>query len=131
MNTLLAWGHARSIEDLIGKGMRPSYVIVDKFADARYMEQKLLADTREAGIELVQVTKAEADIAVAAASILAREAFLNWLDRTSATLGIKLPKGAGSNVKEVARKIVATEGEEALEDYAKLFFKTTKEVLTV
>lgn len=129
MNTLLAWGHARSIEDLIEKGMRPNYVIVDKFADARYMEQKLLADTREAGIELVQVTKAEADIAVAAASILAREAFLNWLNRTSATLGFKLPKGAGSNVKEVARKIVATKGKESLGDYAKLFFKTTKEVL--
>ncbi len=131
MNTLLAWGHARSIEDLIGKGMRPSYVIVDKFADARYMEQKLLADTREAGIELVQVTKAEADVAVAAASILAREAFLNWLDRTSATLGFKLPKGANDSVKEAARKIIATKGEEALGDYAKLFFKTTKEVLAV
>ncbi len=130
MNTLLAWGHARSIEDLIGKGMRPDYVIVDKFADARYMEQKLLADTREAGIKLVQVTKAEADVAVAAASILAREAFLNWLDRTSGSLGIKLPKGAGANVKEAAREIVATKGEQALGDYAKLFFKTTKEVLT-
>jgi ribonuclease HIII len=129
MNTLLAWGHARSIEDLIGKGMRPSYVIVDKFADARFMEQKLLADTREAGIELVQVTKAEADVAVAAASILAREAFLNWLDRTSATLGIKLPKGANDSVKKAARQIVATKGQEALGDYAKLFFKTTKEVL--
>ncbi len=129
MNTLLAWGHARSIEDLIGKGMRPRYVIVDKFADARYMEQKLLADTREAGIELVQVTKAEADVAVAAASILAREAFLNWLDRTSATLGIRLPKGANDSVKEAARQIVATKGQEALGDYAKLFFKTTKEVL--
>lgn len=129
MNTLLAWGHARSIEDLIEKGMRPTYVIVDKFADARYMEKKLLADTREAEIELVQVTKAEADIAVAAASILAREAFLNWLDRTSASLGMKLPKGAGGNVKEAARKIVATEGDEALGNYAKLFFKTTKEVL--
>lgn len=129
MNTLLAWGHARSIEDLIGKGLRPSYVIVDKFADARYMERKLLADTREAGIELVQVTKAEADIAVAAASILAREAFLNWLDRSSASLGMKLPKGAGANVKEAARQIVATKGEKALGEYAKLFFKTTKEVL--
>jgi ribonuclease HIII len=129
MNTLLAWGHARSIEDLISKGLRPKYVIVDKFADARYMEQKLLADTREAGIELVQVTKAEADVAVAAASILAREAFLNWLDRESATLGFKLPKGANDSVKEAARKIVAMKGRDALGDHAKLFFKTTKEVL--
>lgn len=130
MNTLLAWGHARSIEDLLGKGMKPSYVIVDKFAaDASYMERKLLADTREAGIKLVQVTKAEADIAVAAASILAREAFLNWLQKNSKTLGMKLPKGAGSQVKEAARRIVASRGEDALGDYAKLFFKTTKEVL--
>ncbi len=79
--------------------MRPDYVIVDKFADASYMERKLLADTREAGIRLIQLTKAEADIAVAAASILAREAFLAWLDRTSRKLGMELPKGASERVK--------------------------------
>ena len=93
------------------------------------MERKLLADTREAGIRLIQLTKAEADIAVAAASILAREAFLAWLDRTSRKLGMELPKGASERVKETARRIVASEGEEALGQYAKLFFKTTKEVL--
>ena len=129
LNTLLAWGHARSIEDLLGKGRRPDYVIIDKFADASYIERKLLADTRESGIRIIQVTKAEADLAVAAASILAREAFLAWLARKSAELGFTLPKGASPQVIEAARRIVVERGEPALGDYAKLSFKTTKKVL--
>ncbi|MFL5901781.1 MAG: ribonuclease HIII [Solirubrobacterales bacterium] len=129
LNTLLAWGHARSIEDLLGKGRRPDYVIIDKFADASYIERKLLADTRESGIRIIQVTKAEADLAVAAASILAREAFLAWLARKSAELGFTLPKGASPQVIETGRRIIAELGESALGDYAKLSFKTTKKVL--
>lgn len=129
LNTLLAWGHARSIEDLLGKGVCPDYVIVDQFADASYIERKLLSDTRETGIRIIQFPKAEADLAVAAASILAREAFLAWLARASRELGMTLPKGASAHVIEAARQIVATCGEEALGNYAKLSFKTTQKVL--
>jgi ribonuclease HIII len=129
LNTLLAWGHARSIEDLLKKGQRPDYVIVDQFADASYIERKLLADTRESGIRIIQFPKAETDLAVAAASILAREAFLGWLAKASRELGMPLPKGASPQVVEAARQIVASRGENALGDYAKLAFKTTQKVL--
>lgn len=129
LNTLLAWGHARSIEDLLRKGIRPDYVIVDQFADASYIERKLLSDTRESGIRIIQFPKAEADLAVAAASILAREAFLAWLAKASRQLGMVLPKGASPQVIEAARQIVAARGEPALGDYAKLSFKTTQKVL--
>ncbi|MGH9896266.1 MAG: ribonuclease HIII, partial [bacterium] len=94
LNTLLAWGHARSIEDLLKKGVRPRYVIVDQFADTRYMHEKILADTRESGLPIRQMPKAEADIAVAAASVLARDAFLTWIEKQSARLEVVLPKGA-------------------------------------
>jgi ribonuclease HIII len=130
LNTLLAWGHARSLEDLLGKGVRPEFVIVDQFADVHYIEQKILADTRQSGVPIKQFPKAEADIAVAAASVLAREKFLGWLQRESERLKVTLPKGASDRVIEVARELVARDGKEKLGDIAKLAFKTTDKVLS-
>ncbi|MEA2386046.1 MAG: ribonuclease [Thermoleophilaceae bacterium] len=124
LNDLLAWAHARSIEDLLEAGLRPGYAIVDQFADARVVEGRLMAMTRSLGLRVVQFPRAEADVAVAAASILARKAFLDWLDRHGG-----LPKGAGPAVEERARQIVASGGEEALGAVAKLHFATTERVL--
>ncbi|MGH2904055.1 MAG: ribonuclease HIII [Solirubrobacteraceae bacterium] len=129
LNSLLAWGHTRSIEDLLEGGLKPRYAIVDQFADARYIETKLLAETRQAGLQIFQFPKAETDIAVAAASILARDAFLKWLARTSGELGVTLPKGASPQVLAAAKQIVAVRGRAALADLAKLHFKTTRQVL--
>jgi ribonuclease HIII len=129
LNTLLAWGHARSLEDLLAKGVKPEFAVVDQFADARYIEQRILADTRQSGLEIKQFPKAEADIAVAAASVLAREAFLEWLERESARTKVTLPKGASPQVIAAAREIVARYGRERLDDLAKTSFKTTEKVL--
>jgi ribonuclease HIII len=129
MNTLLAWGHARSIEDLLGKGVKAPFAVIDKFGDARYIEDKILTDTRQSGIEILQYPKAESDTAVAAASILARESFLDWLDRESAKLGLPLPKGASDLVVVAAREIVARYGVDRLASVAKLNFKTIDKVL--
>ena len=76
-----------------------------------------------------QRTKAESDVAVAAASILARDAFVRWLDEKSALLGMPLPKGAGDQVIAAARMLVAAHGGDALSEYAKVSFKTTKSVM--
>jgi ribonuclease HIII len=130
LNSLLAWGHTRSIDDLLRAGLRPRYAIVDQFADARYIQQRLMTEARQNGLEVFQFPKAEADLAVAAASILAREAFLDWLERTSAKLGVTLPKGASPQVVEVAKRIAASGGREALAEVAKLHFKTTDKVLS-
>ena len=81
------------MEDLLAKGVKPEFAVVDQFADARYIEQRILADTRQSGLEIKQFPKAEADIAVAAASVLAREAFLEWLERESARIKVTLPRG--------------------------------------
>ncbi len=129
LNSLLAWAHTRSIEDLLKAGLRPRYAIVDQFADARYIEKRLMAEARDSGLTVFQFPKAEVDLAVAAASILAREAFLDWLDRTSLTVGVTLPKGASPQVVDVAKGIAATGGPKALADVAKLHFRTTEKVL--
>jgi len=129
LNSLLAWGHTRSIEDLLKAGLKPRYAIVDQFADASYIQQRLLAATRESGLQIFQFPKAESDMAVAAASILARAEFLQWLARTSTELGMTLPKGASPQVIEVAKQIAAKGGRGALAVVAKLHFKTTATVL--
>jgi ribonuclease HIII len=129
LNTLLAWTHTRVIEDLIKSGLRPSFILSDQFGDKRYIENRLLTDTRLSGIPVLQMHRAEADVGVAAASILARDGFLRWLDRASKTLGVTLPKGAAPKVIETGRVLVSRLGEDALKDYAKVSFKTMQKVL--
>ena len=129
LNSLLAWGHTRSIEDLLSAGLKPRFAIVDQFADAAYIKKRLLAEARDSGLEVFQFPKAESNVAVAAASVLAREGFLIWLERTSASLGVTLPKGASPQVEEVARTLAKSGGRDALAKVAKLHFKTTDKVL--
>jgi ribonuclease HIII len=127
LNQLLAWAHVRSIADLLDRGADPAYAIVDQFADARVVERA--AERRTGELRVVQFPRAEADVAVAAASILAREAFLDWLDAASKRVGVTLPKGASPQVIEAARRIVASGGREALGSVSKLHFATTDKVL--
>jgi len=85
LNTLLGWGHARVIENLLAKKPACPRSLSDQFADARVINASLLKHGRKITIE--QRPRAESDIAVAAASIIAREAFINWLERKSKELG--------------------------------------------
>ena len=79
-------------------------------------------------LEIEQRTKAESDTAVAAASVLAREKFIDWIDVQSEKLGIPLPKGAGPQVVETGRKLVTRSGDTELSSLAKLHFRTTGEL---
>src|SRR5213075_1650925 len=88
LNSLLGWGHARVIENLLQKKPDCPRALSDKFADASVIEKALLKHGQK--IRLEQRTKAESDLAVAAASILARQAFINWLERKSKDLGMNL-----------------------------------------
>ena len=86
----------------------------------RALKQKGLTLTLE------QRTKGESDIAVAAASILARERFINWIDKTSAACGVRLPLGAAAAVVQAGRELVVRHGADALAKTAKLHFRTTE-----
>src|SRR3954453_19464029 len=108
LNSLLGWGHARVIENLLARKPDCPRALSDKFADARVIERALLKHGQ--AIRLEQRTKAESDLAVAAASILAREAFIDWLDRHGKAMGIKLGRGVSGEVKEAARKLAETGG---------------------
>jgi ribonuclease HIII len=127
LNRLLAWGHARVIEKLAAARPDCPRALSDQFARAEVLERAL----RQKGlaIQLEQRTKGESDPAVAAASILARERFLDWMEKTSAACGVKLPLGASDAVVQAGRELVARRGPEALGKAAKLHFRTTAAVL--
>jgi ribonuclease HIII len=126
LNSLLGWGHAKVIENLLGRRSDCPRALSDKFADARVIEKAL--GTLGRGIKLEQRTKAESDLAVAAASILAREGFIDWLDKRSKALGLKLGRGVSAPIKEAARQVVAQGGPEALRQVAKVHFRTAHEI---
>ena len=126
LNKLLAWGHARVIENLLVKKPDCARSLSDQFADARLIEQSLLRHGQK--IEIQQRPRAESDIAVAAASILARDGFINWLEREGKKLGLRLERGVSPAVKTVAGKLVEEKGAEVLRQLAKVHFRTAHAV---
>jgi len=126
LNRLLAWGHARAIENVLER-VPAGRAVTDQFGDERFVRGALLQKGRE--IELVQMPRAEEDPAVAAASILARAEFLSRLHYLSKDLGMELPKGASDQVEAAAVKLVRAQGPGILDRVAKTHFKTTVRVL--
>jgi ribonuclease HIII len=127
VNTMLAWGHARAIENVLAEKGRmnplPIRAISDQFASSKQVVAKaLLPLGRE--IELVQKHRAEEDLAVAAASILARDAFVTRLGHLEKQFGMKLPKGASAAVDAAAKEFVSRHGAENLSKVAKMHFRT-------
>jgi ribonuclease HIII len=125
LNKLLAWGHARVIENILTR-IDCKRAISDQFGSESYIKNALMKLGKK--IDLTQSPRAEADLGVAAASILARAEFLRKMDRLSQECGFELPKGASGQVDEAARKIVEEMGEDALNRFVKLHFKNTARI---
>ena len=126
LNHFLAWLHARAIQNLLER-VDCRYILVDRFAKEEILLRKLPA-ALNSNIRLVQMPKAESDIAVAAASIIARDMFLQQLEKLSKRYQIQLPKGA-SQVIDVGKQFVKQHGVESLRNVAKLHFRTTMDIL--
>jgi ribonuclease HIII len=125
LNKLLAWAHSRVIENMLER-TKPKYVIIDKFADEKFLDEALLEKGKK--ITVVQRTKAESDMAVAAASVIARAEFLQTLRKLSLELGYKLPKGA-THVNEAIKHIMKNYENGVLNQVAKTHFKNSKRVI--
>jgi len=144
LNHFLASLHAEAIHTLATR-VGSKHVLVDRFSKDDLITQQLRHRThsgtqsqhrtsappqgRFSGripleMEILQVPKAERDIAVAAASIIARDTFLNGMETLSEEHGICLPRGS-YQVVEAGREFVALHGREALGDVAKLHFRLT------
>jgi ribonuclease HIII len=127
VNRMLAWGHARAIENLMEAVPTCPRAVADQFGPKRQIEQALLKKGRS--IKLEQRPRAESDPAVAAASILARAAFVYALKKMGRTYDVEIPKGASAKVLEVAGDLVEAQGPDVLLDTAKCHFKTADKVL--
>lgn len=127
LNRLLAWGHAKALETLLEQGISCERAISDQFGNERLILNALQEKGQKIALE--QRPKAESDLAVAAASILARAEFLIRLKRLSSEVGTTLPKGASPAVELAAKMVIKKHGQDRLGSVAKLHFKTTKAVL--
>jgi ribonuclease HIII len=131
VNAILAWGHARVIENLVGQQHRmdppPVRAVVDQFAASKLtVARALMSGGRQ--IELVQRHKAESDAAVAAASIMARNEFVSRLAALGLEMGMNLPKGAGAEANAALLEFVARHGSEALPGIAKMHFRNLLQI---
>jgi ribonuclease HIII len=127
VNKLLAWGHARAIENLLEKVPDCPRALSDKFGPTHQIERALMEKGQK--IRLDQRTKAESDPAVAAASILARAGFIYAMRALGKEYKLEIPKGASEKVRRTAEKMVAEHGPGILLETAKCHFKTTDQVL--
>jgi ribonuclease HIII len=123
LNRLLAWAHARALENLLHR-VKCDRVVIDQFAQPQLIEQALMAAGQQVHVE--QRPRAEDDAAVAAASVVARAEFLAGLAALSHDVGFPLPKGASAHVDRAAERILAIGGRSQLEQVAKLHFKITQ-----
>jgi ribonuclease HIII len=125
LNRLLEWGHAKVIEEVLKQ--RPcDLAISDQFANPAGLIRKL--KLKGVNVELKSMVRAESDIAVAAASILARAGFLKKLKQLGEEYKMDLPKGA-TNVINPGKRFVQTHGADKLANVAKMHFKTAGQVL--
>ena len=128
LNRMLAWGHARVIENLLSN-VACKKVILDQFADKSAVKNALMKKGRK--VDLEQRPKAESDPVVAAASVIARGKFLQRMQELSDEFKMELPKGASQKVIDVGRKFVTERGIQQLPKVAKIHFKTTQKILEV
>ena len=132
VNKMLAWGHARVIENLMERRTEmeppPERAISDQFARSKSTVANALMELGR-GIELIQRHKAEEDLAVAGASILARDVFVQKMAELGEKVGKTLPKGGGKPVDVAAKELVAEQDEAVLEGVAKVHFRNAARAL--
>lgn len=131
INRMLAWAHGTAIEELLEKRTACNRVVVDQFAPT---EATILRALKERGkkAKVEQRHKAESDIAVAAASVIARELFMRDIQKMSEELpeGVTVPMGSSDpRVRALAEEMVRANGPVWLMNHCKAHFQTTDKVL--
>ena len=126
VNRVLGWAHATALEDVLAFREPCDLAIADQFGDKSYIEDSL--KKRGKKVRLIQTPKAEREVAVATASVLARDNLLRARLAMRGDYGEDFPLGA-SNVEDCARRLVRRLGTGVLVATAKIHFKTTERVL--
>lgn len=122
LNELLAWGHAKTIENLVQKtGCKVA--LSDQFGNEKLIKDRLMEKSKN--ITLEQRPRAEQNVVVAAASILARDTFVTKMKELETQYQQPFPKGAGASTIEAGKEFVRRYGKERLDEVSKVHFKTT------
>jgi ribonuclease HIII len=124
LNEMLAWMHSRVIMNLQKKHDFDG-AVVDKFASDKTLVNSLIGMKE---IKLLHKIKAEDDLAVATASIIARYHFLNSIKSLSKKFGLDFPKGASNKVIKVGKDFAEQFGKDRLNEVAKIHFKTIDKI---
>ena len=126
---MLGWQHRRAMENILLK-YDCEWAICDQFGKESFINEGLKTG-RGAKINILQRPKAESNLAVAAASILARREFLIRLVKMNEEYQVTFPKGASDTktIISVAQSLIKRRGEDVLAKVAKTHFKTTKLIL--
>jgi ribonuclease HIII len=112
--------------------VRPEAILIDQFVQESTYYQHLKGQKEIIKDQVYFSTKAEGiHIAVAAASILARYAFVQYFDKLSDAAGFKLPKGAGAQVDQAAAKLILQKGKDVLPQFVKVHFANTDKAMNL
>jgi len=126
LNLLLGWSHARVMEELKDRYPQINLAIFDKFAE-KGVVVRFLKNHKDLNVEALTHGE-DHDIAIAAASIIARDCFVRKMGDLSKKFDMKIPLGAGSIVIKVGKEFVKKHGRENLVNVAKTHFKTMREL---
>lgn len=119
--------HNQAIYLLLQDDVKPEKIVIDAFTSRKNYQKYLKNEANQFANPLTLEEKAEGKyLAVAVSSIIARNLFLENLDKLSQEVQYKLPSGAGSQSDKVASQILAAYGMSGLEHTAKLHFANTQ-----
>lgn len=126
--------HNQAINHLLNKisPEKPEAILIDQFAKENIYYQYLKGQKNVHKENVYFSTKAEGiHIAVAAASIIARHAFVQQFDKLSRSAGFTIPKGAGKQVDIAAARLIKEKGRESLPHFVKLHFANTEKAFNL
>ena len=127
LNQLLGYGHVAALSRVLEKHEDCHSALIDQFTTS--MVNIRVLKQRFPQCDVRQQPKAESNLAVAAASVLARAQFLHTMAALAAEAGVQeLPKGGGAQATACARELAAKYGKEALRNYVKLHFANYQRV---
>ncbi|WP_064092567.1 ribonuclease HIII [Rossellomorea aquimaris] len=124
--------HNQAILHLLEKMQpeEPEAILIDQFVEKNTYFKHINAQKKIQKDRVYFSTKGESiHIAVAAASIIARYAFLKEMDKLSTKTGVEIPKGAGKHVDVAAAKIIKGKGIEELKSITKWHFANSEKAI--
>ncbi len=130
INLILAWSHKEAIHEVLktveAQKKEIKRVIIDKFSTIDYFK-------KEFNTEIMQISKGEYYISVAAASIVARYTQLEYLKKLNAKFkknGVEFSVGMSPKNSKMLDKYLDFYSVESLFYLTKLHFKTVDEIVT-